>query len=90
MCVCVVTLYYMYWWKFGLMLCNAFSVHDLESLEDWDSIRGENFSLEQEDFGSLDERLTSAFQHLILPSDWNLLGDPTTGVKVALSGSLCS
>lgn len=56
-----------------------FSVHDFESLEEWDNIRGENFSLEQEDFNSLDERLTSAFQHLILPFDWNLLGDASAG-----------
>uniref|UniRef100_F6V341 DBB domain-containing protein n=4 Tax=Ciona intestinalis TaxID=7719 RepID=F6V341_CIOIN len=53
----------------------AASVHKLESLEDWDYIQGPNFSLEQEDFSTLDERLTSAFQHLILPLDWNLLGD---------------
>ena len=61
--------------------CVFFSVHNLESLEDWDSIRGENFSLEQEDFGTLDERLTSAFQHLILPTDWNLLGDSGTSMN---------
>uniref|UniRef100_H2YLB7 Uncharacterized protein n=1 Tax=Ciona savignyi TaxID=51511 RepID=H2YLB7_CIOSA len=53
----------------------AASVHNLESLEDWDYIQGPNFSLEQEDFSTLDERLTSAFQHLILPINWNLLGD---------------
>jgi len=64
--------------KLYFELCYC-SIHNLESLEDWDNICGENFSLEQEDFGSLDERLTSAFQHLILPSDWNLLGDPATG-----------
>nr|XP_039270740.1 uncharacterized protein LOC120345381 isoform X1 [Styela clava] len=56
----------------------ADSVHDLESLEDWDYIRGPKFSLADENFPTLDERLTSAFQHLILPTTWNLLGDPTT------------
>lgn len=61
------------------------SVHDLEGLEDWDFIRGPQFCLANEDFPTLDERLTSAFQHLILPSTWNLLGDPTSGMNVALS-----
>nr|CAB3222859.1 rho guanine nucleotide exchange factor 18-like [Phallusia mammillata] len=56
----------------------ADSVHNLESLEDWDYIQGGNFSLAQEDFSTLDERLTSAFQHLILPPNWSVLGDPDT------------
>lgn len=61
-----------------------FSVHDLEGLEDWDYIRGPQFCLANEDFPTLDERLTSAFQHLILPSTWNLLGDPLTGMTISL------
>lgn len=56
----------------------ADSVHDLEALEDWDYIQGAQFSLADEDFPTLDERLTSAFQHLILPPNWNLLGDPAS------------
>lgn len=62
-----------------LHLHYLFSVHDLEGLEDWDYIQGPQFSLADEDFPTLDERLTSAFHHLILPPNWNLLGDPTTG-----------
>ena len=48
----------------------AQSVDDLESLEDWDEIRGEGFSLCSEDFEDLDHRLTAAFQHLLLPEDF--------------------
>jgi len=51
----------------------------LESLEDWDNIQGPQFSLQQEDFATLDERLASAFEHLILPPDWNILGNIRTG-----------
>ena len=53
----------------------AQSVDDLESLEDWDEIRREGFSLCSEDFTDLDVRLTAAFQHLLLPVDWLLLGN---------------
>ena len=53
----------------------AQSVDDLESLEDWDEIRGEGFSLCSEDFEDLDQRLTAAFQHLLLPQDWSLPGN---------------
>lgn len=42
------------------------SVHDVESLEDWDEIRGTGFSLCNEDFATLDERLCAAFHHLLL------------------------
>ena len=53
----------------------AQSVDDLESLEDWDEIRGEGFSLCSEDFADFDTRLTAAFQHLLLPTNWSLLGN---------------
>ena len=53
----------------------AQSVHDVESLEDWDEIRGEGFSLCDEDFTTLDDRLSCAFHHLLLPENWSLLGD---------------
>ena len=53
----------------------AQSVDDLESLEDWDEIRREGFSLCSEDFTDLDVRLTAAFQHLLLPVDRSLLGN---------------
>ena len=53
----------------------AQSVHDVESLEDWDEIRGEGFSLIDEDFSTLDDRLSCAFHHLLLPEKWSLLGD---------------
>ena len=53
----------------------AQSVHDVESLEDWDEIRGEGFSLCDEDFSTLDDRLSCAFHHLLLPENWSLLGD---------------
>ena len=65
-------------------------MYDLRSLEDWDNIRGPNFSLSNEDFGTLDERLTSAFQHLILPHDWNLLGDTSAGRYNLSDGTLCA
>ena len=56
------------------------SVHSVDSLEDWDFIQGPNFSLEREDFDTLDERLTSAFQHLILPPNWSVLGSQEIGM----------
>jgi len=51
-------------------------VHSVESLEDWDLIRDEGYSLKNEHFETLDNRLTRAFKHLILPDDWHLLGLP--------------
>ena len=53
-----------------------FSVHDVESLEDWDLIKDEGYCLENEDFETLDNRLTRAFKHLVLPDDWHILGQP--------------
>ena len=54
----------------------------MDSLEDWDFIQGPNFSLEREDFDTLDERLTSAFQHLILPPNWSVLGSIESGILI--------
>ena len=50
----------------------AQSVNDVESLEDWDEIRGEGFSLSAEDFSTLDDRLACAFHHLLLPGKFPL------------------
>ncbi|CAG5113442.1 Oidioi.mRNA.OKI2018_I69.chr2.g7552.t1.cds [Oikopleura dioica] len=51
----------------------AKSVHDVESLEDWDEIRGTGFSLCDEDFATLDDRLCAAFHHLLLLRDAKII-----------------
>lgn len=45
------------------------SVQDLESLEDWDEIRGEKFALANEDFADLDTRLTASYYALRMVSE---------------------
>ncbi|XP_076800218.1 rho guanine nucleotide exchange factor 28-like isoform X4 [Clavelina lepadiformis] len=79
-CRCIATEEFTYYLDQTCYLARylADSVNNLDNLEDWDKIQGPNFSLEKEDFSTLDERLTSAFQHLILPPNWSLSGDPGT------------
>ncbi len=50
------------------------SVFDPECLESLDLVKSEQFSLLEEDFPTLDERLTRAFQYVDIPEGWNLLG----------------
>ena len=52
----------------------AQSVYNLDALEDWDAIEGPQFSLAQEDFATLDQRLCCAFDHLFLPENWTVMG----------------
>ena len=59
----------------------AQSVYDLDALEDWDSIEGPQFSLAQEDFTTLDQRLCAAFDHLFLPDNWTITGNSDENVK---------
>ncbi|CAH1796674.1 unnamed protein product [Owenia fusiformis] len=52
----------------------AASVYDPSSLEDLEQVKGINFDLAEEDYTSLDDRLTAAFEHLDFPEHWCMLG----------------
>ena len=51
------------------------SVHQPQALERLDAIRSENFNLAEESLSTLDDRLSSAFAHIGVAADWNVLGN---------------
>ena len=53
----------------------ASSVSDITALENPSSIKSERFNLWTEDMSTLDERLTTAFEHLELSPSWRLVED---------------
>ncbi|XP_064618517.1 A-kinase anchor protein 13-like isoform X3 [Lineus longissimus] len=50
------------------------TVNRSDALENLDNIKSDYFNLSEESLSSLDDRLSSAFTHIRIPENWNLLG----------------
>jgi hypothetical protein len=54
------------------------SVNRSDALENLEDIKSDYFNLSEESLSTLDDRLSSAFTHIRIPENWNLLGTDGT------------